>query len=345
MPDSLRIKEIHAALEAQTYSKYISTDDGEEKARVANLGYWIKRIANVLGLTALADGTTYKPKEPRLIAANDQDSETNETIIPAPFRFSHWGQGSQEITQEQLATGVDSDGEAEFEETDAPLEDDYQGMVYSFVSNKFITDPSSGENTAIIPSGYALCRNFPQMIRQIMDDMDKGLGLQESAAFAIRSVEDVETDEGGTFSDPDYTPKVTTYEGLHSIITEIAFMTSEISRRASGAQVASLITQACVYELMAVQGLPVSPKSFKASVGLEDTSEEGGGQDVLSDIYHPGFSPNAPTHFELWTMLMHNIAPLLGQVYNLDEEQREKIKGLTIEELEEYIQNIKDQFE
>ena len=340
MPDSLRIKEIHQALEAQTYSKYTSTDSGKEKARVANLGYLIDRIAKILGINVLADGVTYKPKEPQLIAANDLDPETDQTVIPAPYRFAHWGYQETTVEQEQLKTGVDEDGNDEFEETDAPLEDSFDGIIYEFMSNKFIEDPNSGEKTAIIPSGYGLVHNIPQLLRHILDDIDKGLGIQESAAFALRSAEDVATNSTNPF-DAEFAPKICTYEGLHSLVAENAIMASENSRRASSAQISSLITQACVYELMSIFGLPIEANYFEAATGLEENT----GVDIKQKIYHPAFSQNAPRIFELWVTLMNNIAPILGANLTFSKEEREAIKQMSPEELEQFIQEKQAQVE
>jgi hypothetical protein len=338
MPDSIRLKEIHQALEAQTYSTYTSTDTGDIKPRIANLGYFIKRIANVLGITALADGTTYSPKAPELVSANDQDPETDLTTIPAPFRFGHWGYGSETVTEEQLKTG-----EQGTEGTDAPLEDTHEALVYEFASNKFVEDPNSGENNQIIPSGYALVRNIPQLIRQIMDDVDKGVSLQEGGAFVVRSVEDVQTDPGGRYGSAEYKPKIARYEGLNSAITEILFMLSEISRRTANSQLSSMVSQAEIQELLYATGLPITPKSFKANIGLEDQADGGGGEDIESKIWYPGIAPNATDNFQMQCIILKNIAPLLGQAYGFSKDEQEKIKQLSPEELEDYIAEFKNE--
>ncbi len=337
MPDSIRIVEIHQALEAQTYSKYQSVNTEEFKPRVSNIGYYVDRIAKVLGINVLADGTSYKPKEPELIAANDLDPETELTTIPAPYRFGHWGNQTTTITQDQLKTGVDQDGNDEFEETDAPLDGElFNGIIYEIISNKFIEDPNTGERTAIIPSGYALVHNYPQYLRQVFDDLDKGLGWQESAAFALRSAEDARQDVIGSEND-NFVPKICTYEGAHSLKAEIAYMLSAISRQTSGSYTSSLISVGILYELMGIFGLPVEPKSFQALVGLEREN----GADVESTIYHPGFSNQAPRIYELWTILMNNIAVLVGNAHDFSDEQKKAIKSLSPEELENFIQEMK----
>lgn len=331
--DSIRIKEIHAALEAQTFAYYCSTETGEGKVRVANLGYYIERIAKVLGINVLADGVSYKPKQPEVVEVFDYDPDTFNVSIPAPYRFEIWGLEVYSVTDDDLTTGTDPEGNPILPNTDAPREVISNGMIYEITSNKFITDDGTGELTQIAPGGLALINNIPQLIRQIIDDLDKSLGLQESGAFALRSSEDLQSNQESGLN-PEYSPKICTYEGLHSLMAEIAYMLSEISRRSSGAQISSLINNAVLYELMAILGLPIEPKYFEATIGLEEDS----GEDIVSKIYHPAFSNEAPRIFELWTILMQNIAPILGQQYDLPEEEKQRIKTMSPEELETYIQ-------
>lgn len=338
MPDSQRIKEIHAALEAQTYSKYVSEDDGSDKPRVSNIGYYTERIAQVLGVNVLADGISYSPIEPQRVSLTDQD-DNNTIDVPAPYKISRWGVSVQDVTDEQLQTGVDEQGDPIIPDTDAPKTVPYNGLIYESVSNRFNIDPATGEKTTIEPTGLMLVHNYPQLIRQIIDDFDKALGLQESAAFAVRSAEDIVDEEGINALFPKYKPKICTYEGLHSLVTEISYMLSEVSRRSSGAQVSSMINNALLYEIMGIFGLPIEPKSFTAKVGLEESN----GQDIKSQIYHPGFSDNAPRIYELWTILMQNIAPLLGANYTVSDSEKENIRSLSREELEQYIEQMKQE--
>ncbi len=341
MPDSIRIVEIHQALEAQSYATYVSTNSNEKKPRAANIGYYIERIAKVLGIYVLADGTTYKPKEPNLVAANDQDPETDLTVIPAPYRFSHWGYATTTVEQEQLKTGVNEEGEDEFEETDAPLDGQgFEGIIYEIISNKFVEDPNTGEKTAIVPSGYALIHSLPQLIRQILDDLDKGIGWQESAAFALRSAEDALADDPTT-EENEFKPKICTYEGLHSLNAEIAYMLSAMSRHTSGGYTSSLINSAILYELMGIFGLPVEPKSFEAVIGLEKEN----GEDIKSKIYHPGFSNQSPRIYELWTILAQNLSVLVGNQYDLTPEEKERLNQLNPDQIEQLIEEMKAQID
>lgn len=331
MVDSIRVKEIHQALEAQRYATYESTVTGEQKARVSNIGYYVERIARLLGINVLADGTAYTPLLINKVEIPD-DGGIRDADIPPPYLNNQWGFGKEDITSSRfdVSPTINDDDDNPLGRTDAPLDDiGYEAMVYPIVTNKFVTNESTGEVSQIKAGGVALVHNIPQLWDVMMQDMDKGLGLQEAGAYSLRSVEDIDAPEGQP-------PKICYYEGLHSLVTENAYMNSEISRRASKAEVISMINQAMIQELMGIMGLPVEAKSFQAKIGANSS-----GEIVQANLYHPAFANNAPRIYELWTLLMQNLAPLLGNNYRLDEETEKEIQNLTPEQLEEFIQQMK----
>lgn len=335
MPDSIRIKEIHLALEADKFATYVSSESNEPVARTANVGQYVELIAIALGINMLADGTPFKPKEPTRQSLVEDD-DNNTVTVEGGYRFGFWGVIQEEpVSDDQITFGDET------LETDAPMQTIETRLVYEAFSNQFKLDQSTGEATSIEPSGLMLVHNIPQLYRQIIDDFDKALGLQESAAFALRSVEDIEVQDPNNSTQTVFANKICTYEGLHSLVAEIAYMLSEISRRSSGAQVSSMINNALLYELMGITGLPIEPKSFTAKIGLEENS----GEDIKSEIYHPAFADNAPRIFELWTILMQNIAPLLGDKFTLSDENVQAIKNANPDELEEIINEIKNQID
>jgi hypothetical protein len=329
MPDSIRVKEIHQALEASRYATYTSTLDGELKPRISNIGYYVERMARLLGINVLADGTAYTPK---LISTVEipEGGDVRDADIPVPYLNNQWGFGKEDIDL-NIRTDQDIFEFNPLEETDAPFTDlGFEAMVYPIVSNKFVEDEFSGEFTKINAGDVALVHNLPQLYDVMMQDVDKGLGLQEAGAFSIRSPNDVNAPD-------DQPPQLCYYEGLHSLVAENAVMNSEISRRASKAEVVSMINQALLQELMSIMGLPIEAKSFQAKIGANSS-----GEIVEANLYHPAFANNAPRLYELWTLLMQNIAPLLGNNYRLDEETEETVKNLSPEELEEFIEQFKN---
>lgn len=340
MPDSLRIKEIHAALEAQRYSKYVSTFTEEETPRVANIGYYVERIARILGINVLADGTAYTPPLIGQLNTPEGSDDLSEANIPDGYLNNQWGLKKDDIVLEFRT----DQSFFEFDllnDTDAPIDDiNFEAMIYPVVTNQFVVSEETGEVDTIKNGGVALVHNLPQLFDVMMQDVDKGLGLQESGAFSIRSVESLlrgtQTDEEGN----EIPPKLCNYEGLHSLVAENAFMLSEVSRRASKAEVVSMINQALLQEIMGIFGLPVDAKSFKATIGVNSESET-----IEKSIYFPAFANNAPRIYELFTVLMHNIAPLLGNNYSLNKETEEKIKNLSAEDVESLIEQVKSEIE
>ncbi|MFP4254250.1 MAG: hypothetical protein ACLFRN_07245 [Halothece sp.] len=325
MADSLRVKEIHQALEAQRYATYTSTLDGEEKPRVANIGYYIERIARILGINVLADGTAYTPRLINKVEIPD-DGGIRDIELPedSPHLNNQWGFGKESITSlrfddDFMDFGVD--------DTDAPLSDlGYEAMVYPIATNKFVEDESTGEVSQIKAGGVALVHNLPQLYDVIMQDVDKGLGLQEAGAYAIRSPEDSITGE----------VNLCTYEGLHSLVAENAYMISEVSRRASKAQVNSQLARMMLMSLMNITGLPIEPASFQTTINKDEEPQK---------IYYPRFAKSSPRLFELWVILMDNIGTLLGEAYNLPPEVQEKIQNLTRQEFDDLVNSIKEESE
>ncbi len=337
MVDSIRVIEIHRALEADKYSKYISTANGNEVARTANIGHYVERIALALGINILADGTTYRPPSTSVVETVDTDPDTLSVTVPPPYRKSHWGLQTMTVSDSMLIddglinTGVPT--------TDAPREVMYQGMWYEIVSNKFIENPSTGELDSIGSGGLALIHNIPQLIRVIMDDLDKGLGLQESGAFAIRSAEDINSDNPTTVVN-EFRPKICTYEGLNSLVIENSIMLSEISRRVSQAQISSLKTEAKVNGLMRITGLPSEPHYFEASVGKETAD----GKDIQQKIYYIGFANDSPTLFDLWVTSQNNIGIIIGSLLKPDTETTEQIKELSDDDYNQFLQDLMSNF-
>ncbi len=335
MVDSIRIKEIHQALEADKYATYTGTQSGLNFPRTANLGAYIELIAIALGINMLADGTPYKPKEVKRQSLVDDDPD-NTVLVQEGYRFGFFGV----IEIEPVSTDQITFGDITIQ-TEAPMEVSELRLVYEAMSNQFKIDDTTGEPTSIEPSGLMLVHNLPQLYRQILDDLDKSLGLQESGAFALRSVEDIQVQDPENSTQTIFANKICTYEGLHSLVAEAVYMLSEISRRSSSAEVSSMLNTAVLYELLGIFGLPIEPKFFEAVTGLEETK----GENIKSKIYHPAFADNAPRLFELWTILMQNIAPLLGDKFTLSEENVQAIRNANPEELQEIIDEIKQQID
>lgn len=260
MPDSIRIKEIHQALNAANFAY-----DETNNERIANLGYYIERIARILGISVNPDGTIRSIRQKELVKRGRP--------LPEGWNFGQWGlnRGGRPIGEGQLG------GDA-LEYRD--------GIIYEQKSNNLKL--TRFEEAKITSGNYTLCENLPQLVDEILDDLDKALGWQELGA--------------GIVPNADGSGKYCTFEGLAQLLTEQAFMTSRVSQHTSQTQVATLIVQAVAYELLRATGQPLSPKSFEVDVGGQDNAV----------VPYPALAPDAPSQLEQTGWLLENIAPILG---------------------------------
>lgn len=272
MVDSIRIKEIHAALYA---NKFAFDESGDP--RVANLGYYIERIARILGISVNPDGSVRSIRQSKWI-------EQGKTI-PKGWPIAQWGRNQ----------GGDKLGQSGGKPTE-----DRDGLAYEVRSNRFVGGKGNEEPKEITEGGYVLVENLPQLLHIILDDLDKALGWQTAGANAIPSY------DGQKFA---------TYEGVHSLLVEIAYMLSAISSQTSQNLVATSVNQAVLYELLGALGLPVTTKEFPYAYG-----------EKALKMPYPGLAPDAPTLFNLVVWLLANLAPLIGSslVLKLPEEEEEK---------------------
>jgi hypothetical protein len=273
MPDSIRIKEIHAALQADKFS---TDPDDPEVLRVANLGYYVERIARVLGISVDPDGSIRSIRQSRLIPAGEE--------IPAGWPIGQWGRNQ----------GNDRDGQRGGNQIE-----DRDGTAYEVRSNRFTVNRFTGEADKIESGGYILCENWPQLLHVLLDDLDKGLGWQEAGAAVIP-----DANNQGRFA---------TYEGLNSLLAEVAYMLSDLSQNIKGGHISGLISQAVLYEVLGAIGLPYNFKSMKVSA-------EGG-----KEIHYPALEKESPTLVDLIFLILENLAPLVGSKVNLypDREENE----------------------
>lgn len=270
MPDSVRVKEIHEALNAKQFA---SDTNGENV--VANLGYYIERIARVLGISVNPDGTIRSIRQKKNVLASSP--------LPDGWNFGQWGlnQGGHPPNSNAQEGGKP---------------DEYRdGIIYEQRCN--IKRKNAFGDPIITSGDYTLCENIPQLLDEILDDLDKGLGWQELGANFIPNA--------------DNSGKYISYEGLAQLQTEVAYMLSRISQHTSQTQVATLIIQAVAYELLRATGQPILPKAFQADVGGED----------LVNVPYPGLAPDAPTQLQQTGWLLQTIAPILGALLKPKAEE------------------------
>lgn len=230
MADSLRIIEIHEALNA---GKFANDPNDSEVFRFANLGYYIERIARVLGISVDPDGSIRSVRQRGFKESGD--------TIPAGWPVGQWGRNQ----------GGSTDGQK-----GGNPEDDRDGITYPVISNKFSVDPFTGEPSKIIEGGYVQCENIIQYLETLKDDLDKALGLQYAGA--------------NSFPLPNGNGDIS-IEGLSILLQENTYMLSQLSCQISSAQISSLVTQAVVAELLAHCGVPTTIKELKVDAANGET--------------------------------------------------------------------------
>ena len=235
-------------------------------------------MARILGISVNDDGSIRSIRQSKFIKQGEE--------IPAGWNFGQWGrnQGGNNKGQEGGNPAHDKDG-----------------LVYEVRSNRFAIDMFSGEPTSIEEGGYVLVENLPQLIHNMMDDFDKALGMQYAGANALPSADK---------------SNVLTYEGLHTLVAEIAYSISAISQQISQTLVSSNINQAMLYEVLKSFGLPCAVREFKVDYG-----DEGG----EGKIPYPGLANDAPTLVTILFWLLMNqsvtLGTSLGKIPKIEEEE------------------------
>ncbi|MGL6339168.1 MAG: hypothetical protein ACRC80_08515 [Waterburya sp.] len=156
MPDSPRIMEIHAALNAAKFAK-----DGN-KDRISNLGFYIEFISQVLGGSFNPDGTTRSIRQMRRIP--------DGSVVPGG-----WDRGQFSVNERGKTEGQVGGAIGEY----AP------GIVYQQRTNKLKPDKFNPEKSEIEGGDLILCENWIQFFEAFLDDLNKGLGWQDLGASAI----------------------------------------------------------------------------------------------------------------------------------------------------------------
>ncbi len=227
MPDSVRVKEIHAALDA---GKFTVDASNPGSPRVANLGYYIERIARILGISVDADGNVRSIRQRATIPAGQS--------IPAGWNFGQWGENTGDAYQKGASGGA--------------VVGVRDGIAIEGIPNKLVPDPYHPGKFKVVGGDYILCENIPQLLAEIVDQFDAALGLQESGAFTL-------PDAGGS--------NHVHFEGLHALVAEIAYTVSKISQNTTQTQISSLLTQAITKEILAAGGQPIVSKTLAIDTG------------------------------------------------------------------------------
>ena len=268
MPDSIRIKEIHQALQAD---KFAYAENGTD-ARVANLGYYVERIARVLGISVNSDGSIRSIRQKKVIERGG--------VIPAGWYFGQFGSNR----------GGSSDGQQ-----GGRADEERDGIVYEQRSNKFVPSLFNLDEVEIHQGDYTLCENIPQLLDEMLDDLDKALGWQDLGASAIPNA--------------DGSDKTLVYNGLAQLLTELAFTSSRMSQHTSQGLIASLVAQGIAFELLKATGQKLIPKSLEVDTGDE----------AYAQVPYPGIAADAPSQLEQTKWILQTLAPIVGNLLQVEQ--------------------------
>ncbi len=268
------VKEIHLALNA---GKFAYLDGSDDESRVANIGYYVERIARILGISVNSDGSFRAIREAGLVESGD--------TIPSGWGLGQWARNN---------------GDSEEGQKGGQPSEERDGLAWEIKSNKFVVDNFTGEPTGIAQGGYGLVENIPQLLTLILADLDRAFGLQDAGANAIPS--------------PDG-ENIVTYQGLNTMIIDLLYMLSQISRNTSGSHICSLKNQAMLQEIFAALGQPTGIQEIEVSIA--------NGQKLTLAV--PGTIPGNPTISDMFMLILTNLGLLVGS--NIDT--KEKIENST----------------
>lgn len=264
MADSARIKDIHAALQADRYSK---DDTNPNDLRVANLGWLIYKIAQALGLHFKSDGEMIPVPDTKHVKPGDK--------IPENFQFNQFGKNRWKDKKGNYQEGV--------------------GIVYEVRSNYFGKDIFQEE--IIEEGGYVLCHSLLQYLDQLQDDNDRAFGLQDLGANVLPKA------DGSGY---------VLYQGLHSLLMEMAYAISALSVNISQSHVLAMKNNAMLAEMMAIAGQPITIKEIVCTMN---------GQEVK--IPYQGVKEGTPSLVDFFVWILSNQALVTASQMSIKEKEKE----------------------
>jgi hypothetical protein len=229
MPDSVRTVEIHKALNAAKFA----SDNGRD--RIANLGFYIEFISQILGGSFNPDGTTRSIRQMKRLK--------DGSVVPAG-----WDRAQFSVNERGKSEGQEGGNRGEF----AP------GIVYEQRTNKLSPDRFNPEKSQIEGGDLVLCENLPQYLEAFIWDLTKALGMPDLGATAIPNA--------------DGSKNIALFEGLSQQIAELLFMISTLSIHTSKTHISANITQAVVKEILVGLGLPLQQGVISFETGDTDNA-------------------------------------------------------------------------
>ena len=285
--DSLRVKEIHATLNANKWA--YAENDVDISGQ--SLGDKLDLLCKAMGVAFNRDGEIISIRQRKNI-----EYDGDEVTIP-----DGWTRG-----QFALNTGGSDEGQE-----GGIVGEQLLGMAYQNRANRYgeeslcadtqveINDP----NNALKKGDVVLCENLPQFLEAMLDDLDKALNLQEMGVAIIPNA--------------DNTGKYCRAEGLGTLLADVAWSISHLSKNIIQTHMISLKNEAMMHELFKSLGVPITIGNLPVQMGNKGRKEE-----RTFSIPYPTFSADSPSLLQMQMTILSNIAPLLANCTDIIEGEQ-----------------------
>lgn len=230
-----QIAEIHACLGADEFATY---DDGGTKQK------YYMNIARKLDWFAKAYGVAFNPDGsimPLRQRVNVPYDKSNVVKIP-----DGWARG-------QFA---DNEGGGTAGQTGGSKGEERLGIAYQNRCNQYEKfDDKDPKNNVMKRGDVVLCENFLQLYESYLEDLDKGLNWQEMGTGMLPSA------DGSS---------VCTFEGIGTLLAEVAYMLSTLSSNIYQTHTLALKNYSTTLEVLKGMGLPIELGILPIDLGEED---------------------------------------------------------------------------
>lgn len=181
------------------------------------------------------------------------------------------------------------------------------GIAYQNRCNIYenLSDDNSG-NDVLKNGDIVLCENFLQLFESYLEDLDKGLNWQEMG--------------GGLVPNADGT-SYTTFEGMGTLLAEVAYTLSALSSNIQQTHVLALKNNAIIMEVLKGLGLPVGVGTLPVGIGGESGAGGGGSATVV----FPQLSANAVSLHKRMMDVLATVSLMAGSSLGTVEEENNGI--------------------
>jgi hypothetical protein len=278
MGSELMIQEIHACLGAGEFAYYL--DGGQPQPYKMNMARLLQTFARAYGVAFKPDGSIL-PVRPRKNVPYTNGTAT----IP-----DGWTRG-------QFA---DNMGGGTTGQTGGATGEERTGIAYQNRCNIYdnLDDDNVG-NDVLLNGDIVLCENFLQLFESYLDDLDKGLNWQEMG--------------GGLVPNADGT-SYTTFEGMGTLLAEVAYTLSALSSSIQQTHVLALKNNAIIMEVLKGLGLPTGVGSLSIDVGDNDAL----GSNTASIIF-PQLHDNTVSLHKRMMDIIATLSILLGSTLKAED--------------------------